>query len=97
MTRPAVRSRSDPPVLKREIMYRFYSENADFKKSPVIITDNHEIHHIKDVLRLKKGSLIQIFNAKSQQADVIIEQINEAAIHVRVQGVKQNEEGKKRK
>ena len=56
-----------------------------------VITDTHEIHHIKNVLRLKKGSLVQIFNAQSQQADVIIEQVNEKAIQVRVQTVKQNE------
>ena len=75
-------------------MYRFYCPDADFSKSSVVITDTHEIHHIKDVLRLKKGSLIQIFNARSQQADVVIEQINETAIHVRVKTVKKNEEGR---
>jgi len=73
-------------------MYRFYCPDADFSKSSVVITDTHEIHHIKDVLRLKKGSLIQIFNAKSQQADAVIEQIHETAIHVRIKTVKQNEE-----
>ncbi len=73
-------------------MYRFYCQDADFSKSSVVITDTHEIHHIKDVLRLKKGSPIQIFNAESLQADAIIEQINEAAIHARVQRFKQNEE-----
>jgi len=75
-------------------MYRFYCQDADFSKFSVVIGDTHEIHHIKDVLRLKKGSLIQIFNAQSQQADAIIEQINEAAIHVRVKTVKQNEEAR---
>ncbi len=72
-------------------MYRFYCQDADFSKFSVVIGDPHEIHHIKDVLRLKKGSLIQIFNAKSQQADAIIEQINEAAIQVRLKTVKHNE------
>ena len=59
-------------------MYRFYCADADFKKPSVIINDSHEIHHIKDVLRFKKGSAIQIFNAQSQQADAVIEQINES-------------------
>ncbi len=72
-------------------MYRFYCPDADFSKSSVVIGDTHEIHHIKDVLCLHKGSLIQIFNAKSQQADVVIEQINEAAIQVLVKGVQHNE------
>jgi 16S rRNA (uracil1498-N3)-methyltransferase len=73
-------------------MYRFYCQDADFSKSSVVITDTHEIHHIKDVLRLKKGSSIQIFNAQSQQADVVIEKINEAAIHVHVKTIKQSQE-----
>jgi len=73
-------------------MYRFYCQDADFSRPSVVITDTHEIHHIKDVLRLKKGSLVQIFNARSQQADVVIEQVNEAAIHARVKTVRQNEE-----
>jgi 16S rRNA (uracil1498-N3)-methyltransferase len=72
-------------------MYRFYCPDADFSKSSVVVTDTHEIHHIKDVLRLKKGALIQIFNAKSQQADAVIEQITEAAIHVRVENVKKSQ------
>ena len=74
-------------------MYRFYCQDADFTKPIVIIQDTHEIRHIKDVLRLNKGSLIQIFNARSQQADVIIEQINETAIHVKVGKVSQSKEG----
>ena len=93
MMRPGVRSPPDPPIsLQRpKNMYRFYCPDADFSKSSVVIGDTHEIHHIKDVLRLKKGSLIQIFNARSQQADAIIEQISETSIHVLVKTVKQNE------
>ena len=73
-------------------MYRFYCQLADFSKSSVVITDTHEIHHIKDVLRLKKGSLIQIFNGQSQQADTVIEEIKESAISLRVQCIKQGKE-----
>jgi 16S rRNA (uracil1498-N3)-methyltransferase len=70
-------------------MYRFYCPDADFSKSSVFITDIHEIHHMKDVLRLKKGALIQIFNAQSQQADAMIEEIEKSAMNVRIQNVKQ--------
>jgi 16S rRNA (uracil1498-N3)-methyltransferase len=75
-------------------MHRFYCPDADFSKPSVVITDTDEIHHIKDVLRQKKGSLIQIFNAQSQQADAMIEQINETAIHARVKTVRRHEEGR---
>jgi 16S rRNA (uracil1498-N3)-methyltransferase len=74
-------------------MYRFYCAEADFSKPSVTITDAHEIHHIKDVLHLKKGSSIQIFNARSQQADATIEKINESMVQVKVGEVKKNEEG----
>jgi len=77
-------------------MYRFYCPDADFSRPSVVINDPHEIHHIKDVLRLKKGSLVQIFNAKSQQADAFIEEIKEESIRVGVQKVKQGSDGQPR-
>ncbi len=70
-------------------MYRFYCPNADFSKKTFTISDLNEIHHIKDVLRLKKGSSIQIFNAKSQQAEVLIEKVGEAAIEVSIGNIKE--------
>ena len=68
-------------------MYRFYCPDADFSKPSVIISDVHEIHHIKEVLRLKTGASIQLFNAHSQQADVTIERVNDDSIFVRVDKV----------
>ena len=94
MIRPRVRSPPDPPNFPskgHKNMYRFYCADADFSKSPITIADSHEIHHIKDVLHLKKGSLIQIFNAQSQEADGIIEQIQENTILVRVKTIKQKD------
>jgi 16S rRNA (uracil1498-N3)-methyltransferase len=73
-------------------MYRFYCADADFSKFSVTITDPDEIHHIKDVLHLKKGAVIQIFNAQSQQAEVVIEQLTGAFVSARIKAVKQNEE-----
>jgi len=72
-------------------MYRFYCADANFKKSSITITEAHEVHHIKDVLRLKKGSLIQIFNAQSQEADGTIEHIRENAVVVRVESIRQKD------
>lgn len=93
MMRPGVRSPPDPPISPQRSrnMYRFYCADADFQKSSVTITEAHEVHHIKDVLRFKKGSLIQIFNAQSQEADGTIEQIRENAIVVRVGIVRQKD------
>ncbi len=74
-------------------MYRFYCPDADFSKPSIVISDAHEIHHIKDVLRMKNGSKLQVFNAKSQQAEVVIEEIKDAAIRVRVEEITESQEG----
>ena len=70
-------------------MYRFYFENADFKQKAIKISDPHEIHHIKDVLRLKKGSIVQVFNGQSQEADVVIDKVGEMAIVASVKEVRE--------
>jgi len=73
-------------------MYRFYCQEADFKKLSITVNDLHEIHHIKEVLRLKKGSAIQIFNGFSEQTDGIIENISDTSIEVKVGLIKKIEE-----
>lgn len=70
-------------------MHRFYCQHADFQKKIITITDSDEIHHLKDVLRLKKGAVIQIFNGQNQEADVVIESIQEQGIKVSVQTLRQ--------
>lgn len=70
-------------------MHRFYCANADFLKKHFTITDSDEIHHIKDVLRLKKGAVIQIFNGQNQEADVVIESWGQEGLKVSVQSVRQ--------
>ena len=70
-------------------MYRFYLANADFAQKKLTITDSNEIHHIKDVLHLKKGEVIQIFNSKNQEANLIIDALSDGNIKVNVQGVRE--------
>lgn len=70
-------------------MHRFYSPNADFSQKNIFITDPHELHHIKDVLRLKKGARIQIFNGRDQEADVCLEAILAEGFKVSVCEVRQ--------
>lgn len=74
-------------------MYRFYCPEADFSKISVVIGDRHEIHHMKDVLRLKKGASIQIFNAKSQQAEAVVEKVTDTAVEVRIKAVQEPSTG----
>ncbi len=70
-------------------MHRFYCPNADFLTKYLTIADPDEIHHIKDVLRLKKGALIQIFNAQNQEADAVIDFFSQEGLRVSVGSVRE--------
>lgn len=85
MMRPRVRSPLGPLL----IMHRFYFANANFEQKHLTIKDVNEIHHIKDVLRLKQGEPIQIFNNQNQEADTVIESISQDEILVRIQSLKE--------
>ena len=49
-------------------MHRFYLPDADFTNQTVSITNKNEIHHLHDVLRLKKDDEISIFDGRGSQA-----------------------------
>lgn len=72
-------------------MHRFYSQNANFSRKQLTIHDSDEIHHIKDVLRLSKGAIVQIFNGQNQEADVTIDAFTQDGLKVIVQSVRQAE------
>ncbi len=57
-------------------MHRFISPNADFQKTHLTITDPKEIHHLSNVLRLKKNTQIIVFNGKGEEALSEINAIN---------------------
>lgn len=50
-------------------MYRFYCPTLTDRTPTIAITDKHEIHHIKNVLRYKQGSIIRIFNGQGTEAE----------------------------
>ncbi len=70
-------------------MHRFYCPQADFASKVVAITDPYEIHHIKDVLRLKKESEACVFNGKGGEALVTIEEVLENTVRMKVKSVRQ--------
>jgi 16S rRNA (uracil1498-N3)-methyltransferase len=78
-------------------MHRFYCPQADFASKVVAITDPHEIHHIRDVLRLKKGSEVCVFNGKNEEALAMIEEVRDTAVRLQVRSVWQKgKDGKPR-
>ncbi len=70
-------------------MHRFYCPQADLASKVVAITDLHEIHHIRDVLRLKKGSEVCVFNGKGGEALAMIEEVRDTAVRLQVRSVRQ--------
>ncbi len=65
-------------------MHRFYLDKADFSKGLVLITDKEELHHMKNVLRLKKGDLFRVFNGQHQEAEVVVESVSGEGIEAKV-------------
>lgn len=49
-------------------MHRFYHPNLNPSDKTIQITSSEEVHHIKNVLRLKKGEEITLFNGKDMVA-----------------------------
>ena len=71
-------------------MHRFYLENVSFDNGRVLITDKDELHHMKNVLRLKKGDLFRAFNGKHQEADVVIERMGEDGVEALVKSIRES-------
>ncbi len=70
-------------------MHRFYSQPADFSQKTVVITARDELHHMRDVLRLKIGDTITIFNGQNQEAETVIATMSDRQVEVRVKKVSQ--------
>ena len=49
-------------------MHRFYCPEADFSSKNIPITDKDELHHLRDVLRLKKNDTVYLFDGKGKEA-----------------------------
>lgn len=50
-------------------MHRFYIPTADFNSSQIKINNPKEIHHLVNVLRLKKTDVIHIFNRQNEEGE----------------------------
>ncbi|MFA5099971.1 MAG: RsmE family RNA methyltransferase [Candidatus Omnitrophota bacterium] len=57
-------------------MNRFYCSSADVSGDTIIITDKSQVHHIKDVIRLKEGERAFVFDDKANEFDCVIGKIS---------------------
>lgn len=56
-------------------MHRFYCQDSNLKEQNLCLSDPAEIHHLKDVLRLKPGQSVNLFNEKGEEVMATISEI----------------------
>ena len=49
-------------------MHQFYCPNADLSSKQTFIDDKNELHHLRNVLRLKKNDEVHLFDGKGKEA-----------------------------
>ncbi len=71
-------------------MHRFYCPQSNLENTQVVITDPKELHHLRDVLRLKKGDEVTIFNKQGKEATGRIDNIQPAKVTVAIESVRED-------
>lgn len=56
-------------------MHRFYCPHSDFSPQRIKIQNLSEIHHLKNVLRMKKGDRLELFNGQGEEVSGTIESL----------------------
>lgn len=69
-------------------MHRFYCPQSDLQDPQVFITDPKELHHLRNVLRLKKGDPLTVFNNAGEEATGRIDNIQPTKVTVAVEAVR---------
>ncbi|HOU36457.1 MAG TPA: RsmE family RNA methyltransferase [Candidatus Omnitrophota bacterium] len=61
-------------------MNRFYCSSSDVSGDSIIIKDKGQVHHIRDVIRLKEGERVFVFDDKAHEFDCVIDRITLAQV-----------------
>jgi 16S rRNA (uracil1498-N3)-methyltransferase len=56
-------------------MHRFFASSQSISKNKIILSDKNQVHHIKDVLRLKPKDEVIIFDDKGNEYSALIERL----------------------
>ena len=65
-------------------MHRFYCPNTDFSPQKITISNPGEIHHLKNVLRMKQGDQVSLFNGQGDEVTGVIENMNALQVQVQI-------------
>jgi len=61
-------------------MNRFYCASTDVAGDTIIIRDISQLHHIRDVIKLKEGERVFVLTIKGNEFDCVISRITEASV-----------------
>ncbi|MCX7661159.1 MAG: 16S rRNA (uracil(1498)-N(3))-methyltransferase, partial [Candidatus Omnitrophica bacterium] len=65
-------------------MFRFYSPPENISEDKIIILDKKEIHHLKNVLRLKKDDLVFVFDGQFNEYETKILDLSDSKITLKI-------------
>lgn len=68
-------------------MHRAFAENQNFSQPALTISDPTEIHHMRDVLRIKKNDQVVVFNGAGQEATARVLCITKKAVQLEILNV----------
>lgn len=74
-------------------MHRIFHPVENLSVGHVEIADRDEVHHLRHVLRLKKGSPVKVFTGAGQEGEGVITALDATAVAVDVQSVRGVEPG----
>lgn len=65
-------------------MRRIFSPSQNISADKIIISDKSQLHHLRDVLRLKRGDNLIIFDEEGNEYNSAIEEISSATLTLRI-------------
>lgn len=71
-------------------MHRFFCPESSLDSPQVLITDPKELHHLRNVLRLKKGDMLTVFNNQGEEATGRIDNIQPVKVTVAIESVRKD-------
>ncbi len=70
-------------------MHRFYCPEANLSSKEIAITNKDELHHLRDVLRLKANAEVFLFDGKGREASGILLAVTSKQADIQISSVKQ--------
>ncbi len=79
----------------RRMKQHYFILTTALKEGDFVISDFSVVHHIKDVLRLEPGEKVVVSDGAGQMALAIIQQVNNKNVHLKIETITTQAQGKK--